>query len=110
MNGYDEWQDQIYRCNGCYKVFRKVPVGSEVWVLLDGRWVLEENVDKPVEEVVEVVAPETKERNCVQCGNSFIPSRSDAKFCSNKCKLKYNRHNDTDKLESDTDNFKTDKV
>lgn len=96
MNGYDEWKDGFYRCNNCYKVFTKVPVGSEVWVLLDSKWVLEEDVDKDESEV-EVVAPETGEKKCLQCGSLFIPSRKDAKFCGPKCKLRFNRKGDTDK-------------
>lgn len=42
---------------------------------------------------------------CKQCGKEFEASRSDAKFCSPICKLRFNR--DTDKV--DTDKSDTDK-
>jgi len=29
---------------------------------------------------------------CLQCGNKFSPKRNDAKFCSDLCRVKYNRN------------------
>ena len=41
-------------------------------------------------------------RNCARCGSSFLAKRSDAKYCSVKCRIRASRHPDS---QTETDNI-----
>jgi ribosomal protein L37AE/L43A len=86
-----DFKNGIFRCNGCTKTFKSVPEGREVFVLWQGKWVAYADMtEKPSEEVEEILekVEENHLRACETCGEEFEPKRSDAIYCSDKCKKK----------------------
>ena len=58
---------------------------------------------EPLAEVIEIAAASKRTerttsrhfKNCIACGRKFLPSRSDAKFDSPKCRLRWKRQNES---------------
>jgi len=90
-----DYNKGVFRCNGCVKLFKKVPRTKEVWVLLGAKWVdywtlVDQSEVAKIEK--EVVVEE--EHEVVRCGNEecdviFGPGQTRKKFCSDACKERF---------------------
>ena len=88
-----DFRRNLFRCNGCYKVFKEVPAGSEVWVLWSGKWIEYDKLvaQEKVEPTEGKQLSETNLKRCQMCGTEFESERTNAKYCSPACRVKSDR-------------------
>lgn len=103
-NVYRTYKEASFFCNGCPKSFAELPAATqEAWYLPQGGEWIEDDGTWPktnVTRVTDVTADfivtdnpdELKVVNvtaiaCANCGEDFKPKRTDAKFCSSKCRV-----------------------
>ncbi|HOZ14741.1 MAG TPA: hypothetical protein PLH91_05750 [Tenuifilaceae bacterium] len=44
------------------------------------------------EKKAQELTPESEKSTCIYCSSKFIAKRADAKYCSNACRVKHHRH------------------